>query len=226
VRVTALILMTTFPVSLAAQHHDGDSTRHWRVSVQMEAGRAIGRTGTDLAKQLSEAGYDGSTPGGCFFGFCSGPTSHPQVTKPGVIAGFSIRGALSRSVSIGAGFSRGVLGGADGFQPLSSTGDIGNYVFSDWEAKDYWLAAYWTPHPTLRFGVGPGWYRVFNGTSGQHVQRVGAMAEAAVQTNGRLFVDFAARYHAVPGGAVEDRGLTMQPKFSHATLTAGFGVHF
>jgi hypothetical protein len=227
--VVILLLACLMPAQLAGQSSD-DRTRRpsRRLSFVLELGGSVGGPAAGLAEQLRQAGFDDTTPGGCFFIGCSGPTPHPTQERPDGAVVLSARFAINRGLAVGVGYGNTSLGGSMGYRRDVESA-WGDYVLSHWDATILWAAAFWKPAPAFRLGGGPGWYRLENVPEGSKVSQVGLMLEAGAEApaNRRFFLDLAIRAHLVPAKDVEHgwtNPTTLRPDWTHVTLLAGVGV--
>lgn len=223
-----LLLACLVPAALAGQSPDDRAGRApRRLSLVLELGGSLGGPGARLAAQLRRAGFDDTTPGGCFI-FCTGPIAHPTQDGPGGAVGVTARFAIKGTVALGAGYTNTSLGGSIGYRANAASG-FGDYVLSHWDATMGWAGVFWKPHPALRIGGGPGWYQLENVPLAFQVSQVGLMGEAGVEVpaDRRLFLNLAIRVHFVPAKDVEHAGtvpITLRPNWNHAALLAGLGV--
>jgi len=121
--VAVLLVACLLLAPLAAQSSDervGNAPR--RLSLVLELGPSVGGPGAGLAAKLRQAGFDDTSPEGCFI-FCSGPTAHPTQEGPGAARALTARVALSGTVAIGVGYGNTSLGGSIGYRASASVGD-------------------------------------------------------------------------------------------------------
>jgi hypothetical protein len=224
-----LVVSCLLPPVLAGQSPDSRGTHPAkRFSLVLEVGGSVGGPGAGLTTQLRQAGFIATTPRECFLMWCSGPTAYPTQEGPGVAVGLTARFAISRTVAVAAGYGTTSLGGSTGYR-ASAGSRLGGYVSSDWNATMVWAGVFWTPHPALRLGGGPGRYQLENFPRGSRVSQVGLMGEAGADlpAGRRFFLNLAARVHFVPAKDVaqgETAPITLRPHWTHVSLLAGLGV--
>jgi hypothetical protein len=225
--IVVLVLMCLVPAVVAGQSPDRRvPPAPRRFSLVLELGGARGGPGAGLAEQMRKAGFDDTSPGGCFFG-CIGPIDHPEQAGAGGATGLTARFAISDPVAVGAGYGHTSLGGSTGYRAKAGS-EFGDYVFSSWEATMMWAGVFWRPGSDLRLGGGPGWYRLEDG-EGFSVSRIGLMGEVGLEAPAarRFFLNLAIRGHLVPAKDVAQGWtvpITLRPKWSHVALLAGLGV--
>ena len=117
----------------------------------------------------------------------------------------------------------------------------GPVLSSEWNSNSVWATAFWTPHPAIRLGLGPGWYGLKSRSALENESVLGLMGEsgAEIPWDRRFFLDVAIRFHLVPETDVQvvakgpgwigrpgvTERVTLRPNLSHATLQLGLGLH-
>jgi len=194
-------------------------------SAVLQIGASVGGPASGLADQFRQVGYDDPSP--CFF-FCHGTTPHPSEDASSAAVGFTIRYPVGRSVAVGGGLTRAILGGAAGYRSEGM-----DYIFSRWNTSIAWAGGFWIMDPGIRLGGGPAWYRLDDDDSEQHtVSRMGLLGEVGLEfpANRTFFLDLAVRLNVVPATDVDystadESVVRLRPSWTHVQLQAGFGIH-
>lgn len=236
VRVGMVLVMVSValppaPVSAQQPGEEGGS-RPGKIGLVLELGRVVGGPALGLVRQLREAGYDDTSPGGCSFFGCHDGIPHPRRNGPGGVGGLTARVSLKPSMAVALGYSSASLGGADGYRRGADV--LSNaYAFSNWDALSFWVAGFWKPAPVMRLGGGPAWVRLNNSPQPIGVSRLGAVGEFGIEVpapRSGFFLNLAVRYHHVPSADVvhgrDSERITLRPDWTHSVVSGGLGWRF
>lgn len=220
--VLGLILTTT----VSAQAPEAPAPHPpYRLSIVIAGGGTAGGPAEPLLDEMTDAGYDMTSPEVCGGFFCSPAIAHPYETvMTDSQIGISARYVLKPSFVIGAGVVSGPIGGATGLGP-------DGYVTAEWKATSFWTAAYLASTSGFRLGVGPSFHKLTQSPDRPKELRFGITGEAGLQfpQRSRLFIDVATRYHFIPTTDVEigtpgSAVMTSRPHWSHFNYMFGLGI--
>ena len=189
-----------------------------------------------IERAMVAADLDHTTPGGCFFDFCTTPRSHPRSFAPYASGTVSVGYTFSHRWAARLLSSSTPLGSTSGYHSSGSLLSLERDVQARAIVVDHVIGAF-------RLGAGPAWYRTRvrrYGVGGpwpqQRTRRVGFLAEltATVNPDSRVFVAPLLQWRAVGsvpiGPFTVGGGAATFPRtsvsFSNFTFGVGLGVRF
>jgi hypothetical protein len=230
--LAAVALLSTN--ALSAQDSSAPA-RRWSIAVR--AGSVHGGPVASAKRSLPGMGWGDTSPGGCFFIFCSDPTDYPKAYAGNVME-LSVRYELSHRWALSAGTTGELLlGDVTGYRQGAFYGD---YVYGHFEGSSRWVAAHMKAAEQLSGGLGVGLHHVhnrdedpFREPSSHH--RLGLVGEADLRLPGRsrIFWQLTARGHWIPGtvrftesSSVDGQPIVFESSLSYGTISTGIGVRF
>ncbi len=181
---------------------------------------------------MSAAGFNSTTPAGCFFGYCWGPIPHPETYGGGPTGSLAVSYAFRPGYALRLQRNSGDLGETLGYRAPWG------YLFLRQSVTSL-SAMVVVSVGGLHAGAGPALHRPLitrtDGRGGRwHQTKLGMTVHAglSVPTRSRLFADVALQYQLVGSMTAgpftaSDSSATMprtRSSFSYHTIKLGFGV--
>jgi len=204
--------------------------RRWEVT--WTAGASRGGSAQEIKAAMSAAGFNSTTPAGCFFVYCWGPIFHPQTSAGGPTTSLAVSYAFRPGYALRLQWNSGDLGETLGcHEPWA-------YLFLRQSVTSV-STLFVVSVGGLQAGAGPALHRpVITRTDGEggrwRQTKLGMTLHAglSVPARSRLFADVALQYQYVGSMTAgpfttADTAATMprtRMSFNHHTIKLGLGV--
>jgi hypothetical protein len=227
--ISVLVMIVCVSADLTAQTPPRPN-RRWEIS--WTAGASRGRSAREVRTAMSAAGFNSTTPAGCFFGYCWGPIFHPTTSAGGPTTSLAVSYAFRPGYALRLQWHSGDLGETLGYH------EPGTYLFLRQSVTSV-SSLFVVSVGGLQAGAGPALHqpviRRTDGQSGRWRQTKLGMtfhAGLSLPARSRFFADAGIQYQYVGSMTAgpfttADTAATMprtRTSFSYHTIKLGFGV--